>query len=232
MWNRFSRYALWMLMGAVLVGLSSCKKEGESYRFGVSYGNIVGSADSYHIVTDEGTNLYVVEGASATEVVDGQRVMANYSIEDRVETGYNIRLNFLYNILTKDPVFLSKITWDERREIGDDPLNVRSMSFGGKYLNVNIEVMRKNPEVAHFINAVVDEQRSDDQTVYLTLTHNAYGDEASIPVAQWVSFDLSTLVPAGQQQINVYVEWTNYRGEECQDSGVFTLPSVSSDTSL
>ena len=172
------------------------QKGGRVLPFGVSYGNIVGSADSYHIVTDEGTNLYVVEGASATEVVDGQRVMANYSIEDRVETGYNIRLNFLYNILTKDPVFLSKITWDERREIGDDPLNVRSMSFGGKYLNVNIEVMRKNPEVAHFINAVVDEQRSDDQTVYLTLTHNAYGDEASIPVAQWVSFDLSTLVPA------------------------------------
>ncbi len=214
-----------MMLGAVLL-FSSCKKEYESYHFGVSYGNIVGNAESYNILTDEGLTLYVVENnVSEAEVEDGQRVMANYTVLERVEQGYNVQLNFLYNILTKDPVFLSEMTSEEQNEIGNDPLNVLSMSFGGKYLNVNMQLMRKDPELAHFVNLVVDEQRSDDQTVYLTLRHNAYGDATSIPVSQRVSFDLSKLVPEGQQQINVYVEWTNYQGEHREDSGVFTLPS-------
>lgn len=225
MWNRISRYALWLMTAGVLC-LSSCKKEYDSYHFGVSYGNVVGTSESYNILTDEGLTLYIVDNDFIdAEVEDGQRVMANYTVLDRVEKGYNVQLNFLYNILTKDPVFLSEMTSEEQNQLGNDPLNVLSMSFGGKYLNVNMELMRKDPELAHFLNLVVDEQRSDNQTVYLTLRHNAYGDATSIPVSQRVSFDLSKLLPEGQQQINVYVEWTNYRGEQRQDSGIFTLPS-------
>ena len=225
MWKGISRYALGVMMGALLL-LTACNKDRDSYYIGVSYGNIVGNADSYHIVIDEGATLYVVENASSgMEVQDGQRVMANYTILDRVETVYNVRLNFLYNILTKSPVYLSQLTSEQIAELGNDPVNVRAMNFGGKYLNANIEVLRKDPSLAHFINLVVDEQRSDDQTVYLTLRHNAYGDPTSLAASQRVSFDLSELVPEGKQQITVCVEWTDYQGIPRQDSGIFTLPS-------
>lgn len=225
MWNKISRYALWVVIGVSML-LTSCGKEEGRYYMSVSYGNIVGSTESFQIVTDEGATLNIVENnASGVEVEDGQRVMANYTILEKVESGYNVRLNLLYNILTKSPVYLSQMTPEEQNELGNDPVNVLSMVFGGKYLNAKVEVWRKDPSLAHFINLVVDEQRSDDQTVYLTWRHNAYEDPTSLPVAQRVSFDLSKLVPEGKQQINVCVEWTDYQGVKRQDSGVFTLPS-------
>lgn len=218
-----SRYGVWMMAGVLLL-LSSCKKDGDSYYMGVSYGNVEASGTAYNIRTDDGTMLYVQETSCVGVTVDdGDRVMASYTILEEVETGYNIRLNFLQNILTKTPVYLSQIAPTEQEQIGNDPVNVLALSFGGKYLNVKMELFREDPQLAHRIELVVDEQRSDDQNVYLTLRHNAYEDPTSIATMQRVSFDLSGLVPEGQQEIMVYVEWTDYMGVQKEDSGLFTL---------
>lgn len=226
MWNKISRYAMWAMTGVLLL-FSSCKKDYDSYYIGVSYGNVVGNTGAYTIKTDEGMTLYIVEnGCPGTEVTDGERIMANYTILEQVEMGYNVRLNFLQNILTKNPVYLSQMTPAQQEELGNDPVNVLGMNFGGKYLNVNLEILRKDPALAHSINLAVDEQRSDDKTVYLTLRHNAYGDAASVATSQRVSFDLSGLVPEGQRQITVYVDWTNYQGMERQDSGILPCRPV------
>lgn len=225
MWNQFSRFVLWMTAGAVLL-LSSCKKESDGQYFGVSYGNVVGSGDTYSIRTDGGEMLHIQEnGCPDQEVKDGERVMASYSLLERVDAGYNIHLTALQNILTKTPVYLSQTPPSELEQIGNDPINVLSSQFGGKYMNLKMELFRKDPALVHSINLVVDEERSNGEAVYLTLRHNAYGDPTSIGTFERISFDLSGVVPAGQKQIKVYLEWTDYLGVKRSDSGIFTRPA-------
>ena len=109
----------------------------------------------------------------------------------------------------------------------------------GNYLNMEFYIpVKGNSSTAHFINLVVDDVApATNDTVYVTLRHNAYDDkpgEGRVPGDyRWawgnVSFDLTSLLPEGATSVPVKLTWTGYKGgnfgetEVHTESGVFTL---------
>ena len=222
-----------LLIAALSVALVSCNKDGSSDNFYVSYGVIVGTQDAYTIKTDGGNTLTVIENlVPSFPVVDGMRVRVNYTIEKQTANGFEVRLNAIEKILSKDPVYSTKLTPEELTALGNDPIDVEDAWFGGNYLNVNFFVFRFDPSLAHFINLLVDEQNSTADNVVVILKHNAYGDPATSLAFGRVSFDISGLVPAGQKSVKITLKWTNYNNVERSDSGIFTLDDLAASTTL
>ncbi len=132
-----------LLIAALSVALVSCNKDGSSDNFYVSYGVIVGTQDAYTIKTDGGNTLTVIENlVPSFPVVDGMRVRVNYTIEKQTANGFEVRLNAIEKILSKDPVYSTKLTPEELTALGNDPIDVEDAWFGGNYLNVNFFVFR------------------------------------------------------------------------------------------
>ena len=71
------------------------------------------------------------------------------------------------------------------------------------------------------LNLVVDEERSTDERVYVTLTHNAFGDARMYRGYGRVSFDIADLLPEGKDQIVVVLGWTDYAQLPQTTSGNF-----------
>lgn len=246
-------------MLSLFIGVfAACDDDDEYYYVGggsswISYGNLEkidnGTRSKFAIRRDDGSRLIVSEGVAinSSDATEGLRVFANYSIlgSERDETGlegsmnYYIRLYRATEVLTKDPVKLSFINEDEevrQDSIGNDPINVSEAWFGGKYLNVEFRIpVKSGSNTKHFINLVEDDVVTHNDTVYVTLRHNAYG-EAPVDGDRnshvWsrgrVSFDLTSIVPEGKTSVPVKLIWTEYKKDSSEtitreDSGTFTL---------
>ncbi|KIO44247.1 MULTISPECIES: NigD1/NigD2 family lipoprotein [Sanguibacteroides] len=236
---------------------TSCDDDDEYYYVGngnswISYGNLEkvdNSQSKYVIRRDDGNKLILSEGVrlNGDEVKEGLRVVANYSIigSEREETSLNgkmiyyIRLYDIDDVLCKVPVKESFIKENEavrNDSIGNDPINITEAWFGGKYLNVEFKIpVKKGSSEKHFINLVQDDMGLHNDSVYITLRHNAYGEK---PDAQntdsyvWsygrVSFDLTSIVPEGYNKVPVKLIWTEYKKNIPEtvtksDSGTFSL---------
>ena len=156
---------------------------------------------------------------------------------------YYIRLYGVDDVLTKVPVKQSFINEDEevrQDSIGNDPINVREAWFGGRYLNVEFRIpVKDGSKEKHFINLVQDDVGTHNDTVYVTLRHNAYGEKPDTGNDRgnysWgrgrVSFDLTSIVPEGQTSVPVKLLWTEYGKNTSEtvnreDSGTYTLKNT------
>lgn len=216
--------------------LSGCDDDDEYYYdYWYSFGNVVmhsdNRSDGYSIRLDDGTMLIIAANhVPYVEVSDGERIYAQYSILGRVRDNvsadkkYNVDLYGLSKVLEKEPVKQSEITPDgdiTEASLGNDPIEVETAWFGGKYLNIEFDVYSEvNSTTVHLINLVWDNTRvaqPGDNTVYLTLRHNGYDD---VPTAQTagrfverfgrVSFDISEIIPQGQTEVPVRLMWVEY----------------------
>lgn len=223
--SKISKFLVLLVVGAVAL-FSSCKMEGgyDINNFVVTYGEIRGTDLNYTILTDKGNTLFVIDNNyPGFEVVDGQRVMVNYTILEEKLDGFGVRINGLSKLLCKNPVHTSSITEEALKDsIGVDPIDIVDVWFSaGKYLNVNFEIYRRSTTLAHFINLVVDDQASTDEQVVVELRHNAYGDLPKVSTLGRVSFNIADLIPEGKDEIKVVLKWTDYYGQAQSDEGVF-----------
>lgn len=258
--NKTWKFAL--ICSLIVMGFTACDDDDEYYYVGggsswLSYGNLEkidnGSRSKFAIRRDDGNRLIVTEGMPIN--FDGAeedlRVYVNYSIvgSERDETGlegnmnYYIRLYGFDDVLTKVPVKQSFINEDEevrQDSIGNDPINVREAWFGGRYLNVEFRIpIKDGSKEKHFINLVQDDVVAHNDTMYVTLRHNAYSEKPDTGNDRgnysWgrgrVSFDLTSIVPEGQTSVPVKLLWTEYGKNTSEtvnreDSGTYTLKNT------
>lgn len=222
-----------------------------------TYGNLEkidnGSCQKYAIRMDDGDRLIVTDGMffSADEGDEGMRVHVRYAYvgSERGEAGLNgtmdyyIRLYGINEVLCKEPVKQSFINENEEHRqdsIGNDPINVTDAWLGGKYLNVEFQVLVKNnSDVKHFINLVQEDVETHNDTVYVYLRHNAYEDGIDLAGTnqierdyRWnfgrVSFDLTPILGENQTSTPIKFIWTAFNREitstvQCSETGTFTL---------
>lgn len=224
---------------ALLTLFVSCSDDDSyEYRYYFSYGNIVaidGNINNgYNIVRDDGTILQIYRNFVLDEEIEnGDRVYAQYSIlgtqtssdDQRI---YTITLYGLSEILVKDPIPQSEINASPDPEateesLGDDPIKVTYATVGGKYLTVEFWIYTKRgSSLQHLINLVWDNTRvpesPNDKTAYLTLRHNGY-DQVPGPGTNMreyiktmgsISFDITSILPAGVTSIPIRLIWTEY----------------------
>jgi hypothetical protein len=215
----------------------------------VSYGVIrnVTSDNNYEILTDKGNTLAVTKSYTSQSIENDKRVLVNFEVlsdKDKNKNLYEVQVNGFYNLLSKPLVNESFILQDEaarRDSIGNDPFIQINARFGGDYVNIDFEIFHsQNVEKKHMINLIYDDTRTDADTVYLTLRHNAYGEVigtgGSYLYEGWgrCSFKISDLLPEGVTSRPVKLMWTqyghNYEAKECSDSGVFKTGETANES--
>lgn len=124
---------------------------------------------------------------------DGQRIIADYTLlSDKRSThlyDYDVKLNDVYNVLTKGIFNVTKATQDS---IGNDSISIEQMWIGSDYLNVEFEYPGYNK--THFINLVNDTSKVfTDGKKHLYFRHNANSDTPIYIRSGFASFNLKSL---------------------------------------
>lgn len=230
--------AMPVLLAVLAAGVAGCSAD-DGYsldKFWISYGTVTASAtvnddDSQTmILRDDGARLVVTANMiPQVQLKVGDRVLVHYTILEDIPVfggrpAYNIRLNTVQHLLCKGTIKESFILRNEafrNDSIGMDPVNVAYAWFGGDYLNIRFGMMRQTASVVHYISLVHDDTNPDTQNAYLTLRHNAHGDQASYMAFGYVSFNIRDLVPQNADKIGVRLFWRDYDGRDYECYGDF-----------
>lgn len=235
-----------------LFTLTSCKLFDEDangmgdsmHNFWIGYATVnlksdhpINGQPDFDLTLDDGTLLLIVANhvyfPEGSKLKDGTRVLINFTklkdagtTEDGERMQY-IQLNGMREILLKKPVYSSQV---EDMFIGNDPIDLDEVWFGGKYLNALFLMKFNNPNTKHFVNLLVNEEHSDadEENIYVEFRHNAYGDGQSKKGYGRVSFDIEEFIPEGKNSVTVHWTYTNYRGQVVTDSGKFSRKNTQS----
>lgn len=187
---------LLFILVAIIVFGSCVDHQKENYNHYTDIATIENASQqtSFFMKMDNDTRLKTIASSIAYyRPKDGQRVIANYSIlstpADSETYRYNVKLNDVYEILTKG---IFKLTPETMDSIGNDPIRLHDMWIGGEYLNVEFSYPGYNR--VHYINLISDSTKTyTDNRVHLEFRHNANDDYPSYSKWGMVSIDLRSL---------------------------------------
>lgn len=197
------------LLGGVLTACSSFEDDGYSLdKFWVDIATVANpdQKNVFFLQLDDSTLMWTAASAIHNyKPKDGQRVIANYTLlADKRPTGmydYDIRLNDVYEVLTK-PIF--NITPTTQDSIGNDSVEITDSWIGSKYLN--IEFAYYGYDKMHYINLVRDQSKTySDGKVHLEFRHNSRGDAERYRRYGIVSFDISSLIDPARESVPLVI---------------------------
>ena len=174
--------------------------------------------------TDSGNIYNIVENDSGSLIPDTlKRIMISCDVLSTVSgksNEYNIRIIDFRGALCEEPVIASSIPLDT---LGTDGVNVVQAWVSGGYLNSFLNVaMKKNSDTVHDINLLFDDFKSNADTLYLKMRHNAHGESPENPeesfnnlvfAGVYASFPLDNIMPIGGKYPIVHLEWDWYTDE-------------------
>lgn len=225
------------LFAFLAIFLTGCSMDDDSgYNFYLGYATTQKTETGrYDLILDNGTVMEVTIPMSpypeGFEFRDNQRVYANFSIlDERTEEGtlyYRIQLNNIMEILSKKPVYSSRLGESEQ-QMGNDPIDLTEKWFSGNYLNVIFEIGVNKEEIIHFINLLVDEDHegADEDNIYVEVRHNANGDLTARTADGVVSFDVREFLPEGKTSVTVHISYEMYNGKKITESKVYARDKV------
>lgn len=203
--------------------LAACKKDDTLLNMLDSMGDV----NSTTIYADNGVTFRVTKVICDGGFDAQERIAFSCNVLRKVaDHEYEIELLGWNRVLRKD--FLLSGNADPL-VVGDDPVKISRAWSSGIYLNMEIETtLIKGSDTKHYINLVLDESSSTEDTLHFTLRHNGYGESVRpdgdlgfddvVFGRSYVSFPVQNLIPRGGA-MNVTVDWDWY---VTQDGG-YTL---------
>ena len=179
--------------------------------------------------TDSGNIYNIVENDSGSLIPDTlKRIMVSCDVLSAVSgksNEYDIRVIDFRGALYKEPVIASSIPLDT---LGIDGINVIQAWVSGGYFNSFLNItMKRNSETAHDINLLFDDFKSNADTLYFKMRHNAHGESLDNPeenlndlvfAGVYASFPLNNILPVGGKYPIVHLEWDWYVDESSSGS--------------
>ena len=179
--------------------------------------------------TDSGNIYNIVENDSGSLIPDTlKRIMVSCDVLSAVSgksNEYNIRIIDFRGALCEEPVIASSIPLDT---LGIDGVNVVQAWVSGGYLNSFLNItMKRNSDTAHDVNLLFDDFRSNADTLYFKMRHNAHGESLENPemslndlafAGLYASFPLNNILPVGGKYPIVHLEWDWYLDESSPGS--------------
>lgn len=184
---------------ATILGLlpifQSCNNDGYSlgnYALDIATVKTIES-NQYYLELDNDKTLWpagtLIPGYQAK---DGQRVLADFTLLDDKfgDYDYAVRVNSIYNILTKS---IEDLNSENEEEFGNDPISIptNGIWIGSHYLNIEF-FMHVPASKKHRISLVRNTEITapDDEYLHLELRYNTYDDVSNYVNKGIVSFDL------------------------------------------
>lgn len=166
--------------------------------------------------SDSGQFLNIIENLSSPIPDTVKRVVVSCDVLSEQGNEYDIRVLDFVPITITEPVLASET---DPEELGGDGLDATIWSSGG-YLNALVSYTKyMNSETEHSISLVLDDSISGRDTLYLRLTHNAYGESFDNPEAdisklvtssRYMSYDLDGCIPGDVQSIVLHIEYEGF----------------------
>jgi len=201
------KYIIFLLL--LTLGMASCNDDG--YSLGKYWVDIVTVNDKdsgqHDFTLDNGSQLNVA-ATSTHYKAKYKRAIINYTILGDIEhnkdtTDYYIKLNRVYDVLTKDPIYINPDDEHKQDSIGNDPVKIHSIWIGGGYLNIYYGA-NVGGEISHLINLVsstpIDEVNQAD-VIKLEFRHNKNNDPERYAAKSYVSFDLEPFKKGANETI-------------------------------
>lgn len=174
--------------------------------------------------TDGGDIYHISQNNAGANIPDTlKRVMTRCDVMSPVEgraNEYYVRLMEFASAIVEDPVLKSDM---DETVVGNNGLNISSGWISGGYLNAYVFIPMLRPtKVNHTINLVFDDIRSNADTLYFEMRHNALGEcpeNPDIPLTSfefagtYTSFPLEGILESGKKPI-CHIEWDWYEGDE------------------
>ncbi len=201
----------WVFMLPAFIACDDDDDKVISFSYLVDMATVVND-DEQWLLDSDNAGLLILDNTilltAANSKKDGQRVIATFNYKEspnsRTSTAFPIELYTLYRVLTK-PVYLmpneenSVYTKEEiefkQDSIGQDPISLSGAFVSDKHINLQFCIYRSNPNIAHFINLVAEEDAEPDAEGILTveLRHNREEDQEKYKQFGWVAFPLSSI---------------------------------------
>lgn len=217
--KKYSKLLFGLILCTVLtISFTACSDDGYSldkYWESIVTVNKIGD-NTYDFTLDNGKKLWVAAPAGLNLKPKYDRAIINYTILSDQMDGYDhyIKLNRLWDVLTKDVVYVAPDDQEGQESIGHDPVKVHSMWQGGDYLNIyfGINTGEKESHLLNLVSADPDLSKDED-IVKLEFRHNANGDPELYPSKGYVSFSLEPYKKEGRNSVTLQVAWTDFSGE-------------------
>lgn len=177
----------------------------------------IGDVQGNTIVSDNGV-VYNVTASSAQEAYENQaRVAFLCNVLKKIsDTEFDIELLSWTRVLVKDYLNSSEIT--DQNAVGNDPIFLQEAWYSGKYLNIKFSyTMKKDSETIHYINLVLNNDKSSDTGLCFHLRHNGSGESfgpgsdisltESALVSGYVSFPINAAIPSGASSVELEIGW-------------------------
>ena len=205
-------------MAVMILFAASCKKDDTIRYNNITMGNVVNGL----FISDQGNTFHVVENNSGREIENEKRAIIACDVLKQVpgkENEYEVRLNQVASVFTKQPVKASEVT-DEEVKV-EDPISINDIWFAGGYVNLQIMfLVEEKSTTTHMINLVLDDSNAEEGYRF-TLRHNAYGDlltESSpesnnyILGVSYVSFPISSIIKEDEAKLTFDWKWYAHAG--------------------
>lgn len=200
-----------------VLGFTSCNDDKYSidqYWVSLTTVNKIGN-NTYDFTLDNGQRLWIAAPAGLSIKPKYDRAIINYTLLSDQFEGYDhtIRLNAIYDVLTKDVIYIAPDNKAEQDSIGHDPISVRSMWEGGGYLNISFGY-NTSGTISHMLNLVSDESDKavNKETVKLAFRHNKMADPELYPANGYISFSLAPYRDTKREKITLEISWKDYNG--------------------
>ena len=174
--------------------------------------------DKFSLILDDGNKLLPIISDVRYQPADGQRVFLNYTIlSDDDHYGYNhaIKINDIWNILTKKPIQLNAANADS---IGNDPIEINEMWIGSDYLNVDF-LFNYGGIRPHAVNLVENslQPSPEDGKIHLEFRHNSYQSHTSQKFNGFVCFNLKQFQVNDADSVNLSIKVQEWDGVKTYD---------------
>ncbi len=161
-------------LAAAVLGLSaiSCTKNDPTLRYSnVTMGNVVNGK----FTSDQGNIFNVTEQTCYGKLDTMKRAFVICDVlknSGTAENEYDVRVNYIANVLTKDALSISDIP--DMGVYKNDPIIVKDFWFSGGYLNMYItSPVEKNSDKKHLLNLFYEKK---DGAYRFELRHDAMGE--------------------------------------------------------
>ena len=210
--------AAYIIAAFLCLAAVSCKKDNTIQYNNVTMGNVVNGV----FTSDQGNVFHVAEKNCEGLLDTMKRAFVICDVLNKTANGadneYDIRLNVLASVLTKDIVAVGAEAAEE--VYAEDPVHIEHLWISGGYINAYVMMPFKvGSKTAHMINLVQQPAEKEGQYI-LRLCHNAYGETMTETSSHqfvigggYASFPIGSIIQEDEADLKIEWKWYQNAGE-------------------
>ncbi|MBO5498557.1 MAG: hypothetical protein J5990_04090 [Bacteroidales bacterium] len=214
--KRLTKAFIVIAAGIAAIAAASCSKDNTIRYNNATMGNVANGK----FTSDQGNIFNVIEQTCQGKLDTMKRAFIICDVlnnTEGIEGEYDVRLNYLAPVLTKEALPASGIT--EENKPANDPILLRNHWISGGYINILLAVpIVVDSKITHTINFIYEDNAQSDGAYTFTISHDCNGEvfnetnESRIEFAYaYVSTPVASIIK--EKDARIILKWLNYKVE-------------------